>query len=83
MRMKHASPFPDLIAAIEAHCAKAGIAESTFGAMALNDPNFVRNLRDGREPRRRTADRAIDFILTGKTYMQARASQENHTGDAA
>lgn len=78
--MKNASPFPDLIAAIEAHCAKAGIAESTFGAMALNDPNFVRNLREGREPRRKTASRAFDFILTGRTYAEARASQENQTG---
>lgn len=65
--------IPDLLSAIQAHCAKTGMGESTFGTLALNDPNFVRNLRDGREPRSKTVRRAFDFILTGKTWAEAKA----------
>lgn len=75
--MNNLAPLPDLLAAIEAHCAKTGMAESTFGHVALNDPNFVRNLKDGREPRRKTVARAFDFILTGKTYAEAKAMSES------
>lgn len=71
--MSNNASFPDLLAAIEAHCAKNGIAESTFGALALNDPNFVTDLRSGREPRRKTVNRAFDFILTGRTFAEAQA----------
>ena len=79
--MNNLSPLPDLLAAIEAHCVKTGIKESTFGHVALNDPNFVRNLKDGREPRRKTVARAFEFILTGKTYAEAKAMADNHSVD--
>lgn len=79
--MNNLAPLPDLLAAIEAHCAKTGIKESTFGHVALNDPNFVRNLKDGREPRRKTVARAFEFILTGKTYAEAKAISDNHSVD--
>lgn len=68
------TPLPDLLSAIEAHCAKTGMGESTFGNLALNDPNFVRNLREGREPRRKTVARAFDFILTGRTHDEAKGA---------
>lgn len=71
--MNNMSP-PDLLAAIEAHCAKTGIKESTFGTLALGDPNFVRSLKNGREPRRKTVGRAFDFILTGRTWAEVRES---------
>lgn len=71
--MNNLAPFPDLLSAIEAHCAKTGMRDSAFGHVALGDPNFVRNLRDGREPRRRTASRAIEYILTGITWEEAKA----------
>ncbi len=80
--MNSLAPIPDLLAAIEAHCAKTGMRDSAFGHVALNDPNFVRNLRDGREPRRKTVARAIDFILTGKTYAEAKAMADNQSVDA-
>ena len=68
------TPYPDLLSAIEAHCAKAGIPESTFGTLALGDPNFVKGLKAGREPRRKTVARAFDFILTGKTWAEVKGA---------
>lgn len=82
--MNNLAPFPDLLSAIEAHCAKTGMRDSAFGHVALGDPNFVRNLRDGREPRRRTASRAIEYILTGITWEEAKAKAmaDNSSVDA-
>jgi hypothetical protein len=33
-----------------------------FGRLAVNDPRFVLDLRNGREPRSHTTARVIDFI---------------------
>lgn len=41
------SLLEEISAFIEAH----GVSESRFGEMVLNDPNFVSDLRSGREPR--------------------------------
>ena len=35
---------------------------SRLGRDAVGDPNFVMNLRDGRQPRQETLDRVIAFI---------------------
>jgi len=35
---------------------------SRLGRDALGDPNFVANLRDGRQPRQATLDRVLAFI---------------------
>ena len=35
---------------------------SRLGRDAVGDPNFVMNLRDGRQPRQATLDRVIEFI---------------------
>ncbi|HYG47505.1 MAG TPA: hypothetical protein VD846_06125 [Allosphingosinicella sp.] len=35
---------------------------SRLGRDAVGDPNFVSNLRDGRQPRQSTLDRVIAFI---------------------
>lgn len=74
--MGHITPHLDLLAMIEAHRAKSEVSETAFGMLSVGDPNFVRNLKEGREPRRKTVQRVMDFILTGKTYAEAR-------GDAA
>ena len=74
--MNTTSPLPDLLSAIEAHCAKESMGESTFGTLALGDPNFVSNLRNGREPRRKTVARAFDFILTGRTWAEFKAGEQ-------
>lgn len=71
--MGHITPHLDLLAMIEAHCAKSGVSPSSFGTLALGDPNFVRNLKEGREPRRATVGRVMDFILTGKTHAEIRS----------
>lgn len=38
---------PDIIADIESFCSAVGMAESTFGRLAVNDGKFVRRLRSG------------------------------------
>lgn len=47
---------------VEAHLRACGTAPATFGMEAVGDPNFVRNLRAGREPRSRTVARVIAAI---------------------
>lgn len=52
----------DLIAQIEAFCRREGIAESTFGKLAINDPAFVSRLRGGKNIGLNTCDRVSKFI---------------------
>lgn len=40
-----------LLCRIEAFLAETGMKQSPFGEMACGDPNFVDDLRKGREPR--------------------------------
>ena len=47
---------------IEAYLKESGLTESDFGRAAINDPNLVRQLREGREPRRRTRERIAAFL---------------------
>lgn len=51
-----------LIERIEAYMRRNKTSPSRFGREAVGDPNFVTNLRDGRQPRRRTVKRVIAFI---------------------
>ncbi|HEY8604740.1 hypothetical protein [Tsuneonella suprasediminis] len=46
----------ELLGWIEAHLAATGIAASGFGKNLLNDPGFVKNLREGRKTRPVTDD---------------------------
>jgi len=71
--MAHITPHIDLVSMIDAHCAKSGIAQSTFGAAAMGDPSLVSDLRDGREPRRATVSRIMDYIVTGRTWAEVKA----------
>jgi hypothetical protein len=73
--MGHITPHIDLLAMIEAHRAKSGVSETAFGVFAVGDPNFVRNLKEGREPRRKTVQRVVDFILTGQTHHKLRGQE--------
>jgi hypothetical protein len=50
---------------IEAFHARERAPPSTFGRAAVGDPNFVRQLREGRAPSLRLVDRA-------RAYMAAR-----------
>lgn len=73
--MTHFAPHIDLASVIEAHCAKSGVARSTFGDEATGDPSLFRDLRAGREPRQATVARVMDYILTGKTYAEIKAER--------
>ena len=53
---------------IEDFLARERAAPSTFGRAAVGDPNFVRELREGRAPGLRLVDRA-------RVYMAARRRQ--------
>lgn len=55
-------PHADLIEQIEAYCQATGIAQTKFGEMAVNDPNLMRDLRNGRELRRKTMARILSTI---------------------
>jgi hypothetical protein len=47
--MAHKIAHPELLAEIEAACARVGMSVTEFGRMALNDAAYVNNLRLGRE----------------------------------
>lgn len=42
---------------------EADFSASRFGRDAVGDPNFVKDLREGREPRRKTIQRAEEYLL--------------------
>jgi hypothetical protein len=56
------APQDDLLAEVLAFMAKHGLAASTFGLRALNDPGFVRGLQKGRRVWPETATRVRAFM---------------------
>jgi hypothetical protein len=62
------------LAEIEAFLARERVSSSTFGRAAVGDPNFVRELRDGRAPNLRMVDRA-------RAYMAGRCGAASATAD--
>ncbi|MFG1364684.1 hypothetical protein [Xanthobacter versatilis] len=65
-------------AEIEAFISKNGIAPTRFGKEAVGDPKFVFDLRQGREPSWRTAERVKAFMS-----QFGACSQPEHQGSAA
>lgn len=59
-------PHSDLLADIEAFCAARDMPVSRFGSDAMGDPSFVFDLRNGRECRRATLDRARDWMRSSR-----------------
>ena len=51
-----------LLSDIEAFCARHDMSETQFGVDALNDKNFIPDLRDGRDLRFSTAERVRTFM---------------------
>jgi 2,4-dienoyl-CoA reductase-like NADH-dependent reductase (Old Yellow Enzyme family) len=51
-----------LLSMIERHLRNSGVAATRFGRDAVNDPRFVLDLRNGREPRPSTAERVSAYI---------------------
>jgi hypothetical protein len=56
-----------LLREITDYCRKTGVAESTFGRLAVNDGKFVNRLRDGGRITTTTFDRVRSFIAGGAT----------------
>ena len=48
---------------VERFLRRTGMPATKFGRLAVNDPRFVLDLRNGREPRSSTVVRVIDFIV--------------------
>lgn len=73
--MKHPyTPHLDLLALVEAHLSSSGMSKSAFGFASVGDPCFVDDLREGREPRRRTVARVMEYITTGEVYAAEKHS---------
>ena len=51
-----------LLQEIEAFLKATGMSATAFGIKALNDPPFVQQLRDGRDPKLSTAERCRAFM---------------------
>ena len=49
---------------VEKFLRRTGMPATRFGRLAVNDPRFVLDLRNGREPRPGTERRVIAFIAT-------------------
>ncbi len=51
-----------LLPVIEKYLRRSNTAPTRFGRDAVRDPRFVLDLRNGREPRRRTVSRVLEYI---------------------
>lgn len=47
---------------VSAFLGRSGLSPTAFGIQALGDPNLMREVRRGRSPSLRTADRVLAFI---------------------
>jgi len=55
------------------YCRRAGMAESTFGRLAVNDGKFVARLRSGGRATKDTAERVVAFISENSQAAAAEA----------
>lgn len=60
----------DLLATVTDFLRQSGMADTTFGRQAMGDPNFVFDLREGRDYRVSTVQRVEKFIAD-KTQNEA------------
>lgn len=59
------APHP-VLGDIARFLADAPMSETEFGLAALGDPNLIRQLRAGRDPRRGTVARIRNYIAMGE-----------------
>lgn len=52
----------ELLDAVEAYLRDTDMSATVFGKLVLNDPRFVHELREGREPRQRTMQRVVQYM---------------------
>lgn len=57
--MSHAETF---LAEVDSFLSRSGMSPSAFGREAINDPNFVSDLKKGRMPSLGLVDRIHDFM---------------------
>jgi hypothetical protein len=57
--MTHSQQF---LSEVEAFLSRSGMSPTAFGKAALNDPNFISDLRAGRLPGLGIVDRVHEFI---------------------
>jgi hypothetical protein len=62
-----------LLREITDYCRRAGLAESTFGRLAVNDGKFVNRLREGGRITTTTCDRVRSYIAGGASASPAPA----------
>lgn len=53
-----------VLSKIERHLRRTAMPPTKFGRLAINDPRLVRDLREGRELRARTAARIEAFLAS-------------------
>jgi hypothetical protein len=59
------------LAEVEAFIAKSELNPTDFGKLAINDPNFVFDLREGRSPSARTIDKVREWMRQFKAPLSA------------
>lgn len=64
----------ELLTEIETFVATHELREWTFGERALGDRHFVRQLREGREPRRATVAKVRNFMAAYRPAPESRAA---------
>lgn len=52
---------------VQAFLRQSGMPHTKFGRLVANDPDLVRALRNGREPRAKMAERISDFLAQQTT----------------
>jgi hypothetical protein len=60
-----------LLRRIEKFLRETGLAWTRFGRMAVGDPRFVADLRNGRAPREETESRVEHFMNTYREAQRA------------
>jgi hypothetical protein len=64
-------PTPDeLRSAVEDFIEATATSPTRFGLEAVGDPNFVRNLTAGREPRSRVVNRVLAFMRQRRAALE-------------
>ncbi|PTQ10046.1 hypothetical protein CLG96_12965 [Sphingomonas oleivorans] len=70
----------ELLEQIETYLVRTGTSASTFGRAVVADPRFVQDLRDGRQPRRRTKQKVSNFLLTAEGFALACSDKSHEAG---
>lgn len=73
----------NLLAEIEAHCRRYGVAESTFGRQAVNDGKLCSRLRSGKSVTLETVNKIRDYIRRQNQSVGGPAGDYQNTKDTS